>query len=213
MYSYPKFTHPGGDAAVRLVRENPFAVLVSSPESGPPVATHLPVIIPAGTDPGESLEGVTLLGHMGRANPHWKMFAERPDVLLVFSSSHGYISPTLYEPGPNAPTLDYAAVHLTGTVEIIEGTAGKLDVVEQTVATLESMRPDQWDPADSRELFAKIVPAITAFRVHVTGEDFMFKLSQNQPEEVRARIRADLREGPHRHPRLADLMDRIEEVR
>lgn len=213
MHSYEKFTHPGGEAAVRLVRENPFAVLVSSPADGPPVATHLPVIVPAGTELDGSFEGVTLFGHMGKANPHWELFAERPDVLLVFSSSHGYISPTLYEPGPNAPTLDYAAVHLTGTVSIIEDTPGKLDVVEQTVATLESMRPEQWDPSDSRELFAKIVPAITAFRVHVTGENSMFKLSQNQPDAVRARIRSDLREGPHRHPRLADLMDRVEEAR
>ncbi|GAA5076133.1 transcriptional regulator [Thermocatellispora tengchongensis] len=213
MHTYPSYPPPDGRAVVDFVRENPFAVVVSPAPEGPPVATHLPMILPPETDPGESLAGVTMYGHMGRANPHWRLFRERADVLMVFSSSHGYVSPSLYGFAPTAPTLDYAAVHLTGEATLIEDAAAALEVVERTVSALESMRPAQWDPEPSRELFERIIGKVAAFSVRVTGQQAMFKLSQDMPEDVRGRVRDDFDRGPHRHPGLVRLMDHMEEAR
>lgn len=213
MHSYPKYPAPSARAMVDLVRTHPFALLATGRAGGPPIATHLPMILPDDIDEDATLEGVTMLGHLGRANPHWQSFPDNPDALAVFSSSHGYVSPSVYEFTPAAPTLDYAAVHLTGTVRLIEDRAGALDVVERTIAALEGMRPTQWDPTDSRGLFDKIIGMVTAFTFTVTGQQSMFKLSQDKADEVRARVRDDLAHGPHRHPDVVDLMDAMEDGR
>lgn len=195
------------------MRSHPFALVVTGPPDGPPVATHLPVLLPNDVDEDASLVGVTLVGHMGRANPHWELFPENPRALAVFSSSHGYVSPSAYQFTPAVPTLDYAAVHVTGEVRLIEDRDGALEVVERTVTALEDLRPRQWDPTESRERFAQIIGLVTAFTFTVTGQESMFKLSQDKPDDVRRRVRDDLAHGPHRHPDLVELMDTLEERR
>ncbi|MGH3360772.1 MAG: FMN-binding negative transcriptional regulator [Nocardioidaceae bacterium] len=210
MHPYPKYPAPSDAAVVDLVRSHPFALVVTGPAGRAPVATHIPVILPPSAGDA-SLEGVTMLGHMGRANPHWELFSDNPETLAVFSSSHGYVSPSVYEFTPAAPTLDYATVHLTGEVRIIDDRDGALDVVEQTVAALEGMRPTQWDPTDSKELFERIIGMVVAFTFTVTGQQSMFKLSQDKAADVRGRVRDDLAHGPHRHPDVVALMDTMEE--
>jgi transcriptional regulator len=147
---------------------------------------------------------------MGRANPQWEHFREQTPILLVFSSPHGYVSPQLYDFTPAAPTLDYATVHLTGDVELIEDRAETMDVVLATVGALEGQRPTQWDPSGSRDLHERIIGGVVAFRVRVSAQQSMFKLSQDMPGQVRAAVRDDFAQGPHQHPHLAALMDRLE---
>jgi transcriptional regulator len=211
MHTYERY-RPRSQAEVnRLVREHPVAVVVSAAPGEAPVATHLPTILPPDRAPDAPLIGETIRGHMGRANPHWQQFRDGPKVLLVFATSHAYVTPQSYDPGPTAPTLDFAAVHLTGRVELIEDAAETLEVVEATVAKFESARPTQWNPHSSRELFDRILPGVVAFRVRVETQDAMFKLSQEKTEPVRRRVRDDLVVGPHRHPDVAAWLDRFEE--
>ncbi|MEV4110446.1 FMN-binding negative transcriptional regulator [Nonomuraea sp. NPDC049695] len=132
MHVFPRYAAKDPSQAAALIRENPFALVVSAVD-GVPVATHVPVI------PDE--DRVTLVGHMARANPHWRSFESSPDVLVVFSGPHGYVSPTVYGTDPAVPTWDYAAVHVTGRVELLDDA---LDVVERTVAALESARSTWW---------------------------------------------------------------------
>ncbi|MEU6784824.1 FMN-binding negative transcriptional regulator [Nonomuraea angiospora] len=196
MHVFPRYAAKDPAQAVELVRRNPFALVVSTVD-GVPVATHVPVILEDG-----ALEGGALLGHMARANPHWRSFESSPEVLVVFSSAHGYVSPTVYATDPAVPTWDYAAVHVTGRVELIDDA---LDVVERTVTALESLRSPSWEPTPaSRERFAALVPGVVAFRVHVHTEKSMFKLSQDIDAERYARVRASF---AAENPRLADLMD------
>lgn len=213
MHSYPSYPAPSERAAVDLVRTHPFALVVTGPPDAPPVATHIPVLLPDGVDEDATLEGVTMVGHMGRANPHWELFPDNPQALAVFSSSHGYVSPSAYQFTPAVPTLDYAAVHLTGEVRLIDDRDGAFEVVERTVAALEGLRPAQWDPTDSRERFEQLIGMVTAFTFTVTGQQSMFKLSQDKADDVRKRVRDDLAHGPHRHPDLVGLMDAMEEQR
>lgn len=207
MHVYERY-RPAGQAEVnRLVREHPFAVLVSADGRSAPEATHLPVLLPDDHGVEEPLVGSVLRGHLGRANSHWERF-DGQQVLLVFGTSHAYVTPQTYDPGPTAPTLDYAAVHLTGRAEVVTDRAATLAVVEATVDALESARPTQWDPAGSEELFERILPGVVAFRVHVETQEAMFKLSQEKTPQVRTRIRDDLAAGPRRHPDVVALLDR-----
>jgi transcriptional regulator len=204
VYEFPRFATGDPRHAVELVTANPFALVVSAP-AGVPVATHVPVIVDGPVE--HSFVGGTLLGHMARVNPQWKSLR---DVLVVFSGPHGYVSPTAYASDPAVPTWDYAAVHLTGMVELITDPAGVLDVVERTVQALESPRTPSWRPgARSRERFVALVPGVVAFRIRVTAEHSLFKLSQDGDAERRARVRDSFANGPCPNAALVDLMDRV----
>jgi len=202
MHEFPKYPAPSPEQELELVRRNPFALVVSG--GTPPVATHTPVLLPEGAS---ALAGVTLLGHMARANPQWRSFG--PEVLVVFSGPHGYVSPTAYGYTPAVPTWNYAAAHVTGAVELIDDREETLAVVEHTVRTEEAGRDPVWDMTSSRARFAELVGGVVAFRVHVRTVRSNFKLSQDMPEEVRARIRANLRD--HDHGAVAALMVELDE--
>ncbi|MFF5986972.1 FMN-binding negative transcriptional regulator [Prauserella flavalba] len=207
MHEFARYSAPSTADEIELVRHNPFALVVSAAGAGAPAATHLPVIFPQRQEPPAAWEGVTLLGHLARANPQWRDLAGR-EVLLVFSGPDGYVSPSAYGYTPAVPTWNYAAVHLTGTAELVQDTAGTLDVVEQTVLALESQRDPAWDMASSREKFASLVEHVVAFRVRVRTARSVFKLSQDMPAAVRERVRADVTRTAASGPALAKLMRR-----
>lgn len=208
MHTYPSYVAPSGRAIVEFVRDHPFAVLATSTGRAP-VATHVPIVFPPEVEPGETLVGTRLWGHMGKANVHWRQFAEQPDALLVFASSHAYVSPSVYEFTPAVPTLDYATVHLTGRVTVLEAAEANLAVVEQTVAQLEDARGEPWDPTESRHVFEKILDGVVSFTIDIESETAMFKLSQDMPADVHGRVRHDLLEGDHLHPDIAELMEQV----
>ncbi|MGO1972179.1 MAG: FMN-binding negative transcriptional regulator [Propionibacteriaceae bacterium] len=189
MHTYPNYHAPDGRAIVDFVSRTPFAVAVTS-QQGAPIATHVPVVLPPGLDT-EGLDtwvGTTLWSHMGRANRHWRVMAEEPEVLLVHTTSHGYVSPTLYRKPTAVPTVDYTAVHLSGTVRLLHDDEFALAVVEQTVRQLEDSRDPQWDMTDSREVFSSIISGVTAFAIDITAEQAIFKLSQDMSAEIRDRV-------------------------
>ena len=195
MHEFTRYAAPSPEAVADLVRANPFALVVSGGD--PPTATHTPVILP-----GATVEDAVLLGHMARVNPQWRAFGS--EVLVVFSGPHGYVSPTAYGYAPAVPTWNYAAVHVTGRVELITDRAETLAVVEETVRVMESRRSPAWDMTSSRARFESLIDGVVAFRVHVRTVRGNFKLSQDMPADVRARVRTDLR--AHRDEAIADLM-------
>jgi transcriptional regulator len=184
MHEFTRYQAPSREAVADLVRANPFALVVSGGD--PPTATHTPVILP-----GATVEDAVLLGHMARVNPQWRGFGSS-DVLVVFSGPHGYVSPTAYGYAPAVPTWNYAAVHVTGRVELITDRTETLAVVEETVRVMESRRSPAWDMTSSRDRFVSLIDGVVAFRVHVRTVRSNFKLSQDMPPDVRARVRADL---------------------
>ncbi|MDA3146931.1 FMN-binding negative transcriptional regulator [Leucobacter sp. UCMA 4100] len=208
MHTYPSYIAPSGEAIVEFVRANPFAIVATS-TAGAPVATHVPIVFQPGFEPQGTFVGETLWGHMGRDNPHWQLFAENPSTLLAFSTSHAYVSPSNYGFADAVPTLDYATVHLTGKVTIIEDDALSLDVVKQTVSHFESARSEPWEQSPSFPIYEKILPGIVAFTIEVETESAMFKLSQDMPADVHERVVADLTSGERKHPDVAALMRRI----
>jgi transcriptional regulator len=185
------YREPDGSWLVDLIRNNPMALLVvnGSPADGP-FATHLPVI-PDPQMTGEwsvDLSGATLLGHMNRANPHWAAIETGTVALLTFTGPHAYVSPTVYEKTPAAPTWNFTSVHVHGILEKIDSIEETLDVVTSTVESFEAAFGTSWDMSESIDYFRKIVPAVGAFRVTVSRAEGRFKLSQEQPPEIRDRV-------------------------
>ncbi|MFE6848156.1 FMN-binding negative transcriptional regulator [Streptomyces sp. NPDC057686] len=213
MFVPSNYREPDSSWMVDLIRGNPLALAVAngSPENGP-FATHLPVIFDPETsgDWSGELPGATLLGHMNRANPHWSALETSSVLLLTFTGPHSYVSPTVYEKTPAAPTWNFTAVHVRGVVEKIESVDETLGVVESTVRAFEGAFGNGWDMTESLDYFRKIAPAVGAFRFKVTGAEGMFKLSQEQPDEVRERVRESFGQSACMYKReTAGLMSRL----
>jgi transcriptional regulator len=198
-----------------LVRAFPLATLVTSGTDGP-LATHLPIVFAAdidGTDPPETLDGATLSGHMNRANPHWAALAGGVSALLLFHGPNGYVSPTVYQTTPAAPTWDFTAVHVRGSLRPVAGAARTMRIVRTTARVFEERFGDHWDMTTSLSYFGTLLPGVGAFELEVIAADGMFKLSQEQHPDVCRRVAASFAHSDRgQHRELAALIERAAET-
>ena len=157
-------------------------------EAGAPLATHLAL---QWQDDG-SPHGV-LVGHLARANGHWRLFARAAESLAMFWGPHAYVSPTWYAPGPKVPTWNYVTVHAYGRPEIVSATPAVLMVLTKLAATYEGSGADAWGlgrlpPGAAAEQTKHIV----TFRMKIERMETKLKLSQNRDLEDRQRVIARL---------------------
>jgi transcriptional regulator len=165
-----------------------FALLVSARDDAP-FATHLPLLIEREAGPHG-----TLVGHMARANPHWRDLDGHP-VLAVFSGPHAYISPTWYEAEGTVPTWNYVAVHATGTFRLLDDPTAVTDIVARTVALYEAHMPTPWRVDTGAEYVRKLVNGIVGFRIEVDRLEGKWKLNQNHTPERRTMVIAALEQS------------------
>ena len=90
-----------------FIEKYDFATLTSSSSSGL-VASHIPIMLQ------RSAGKAVLVGHVARANSHWRQFDGSADTLAIFHGPHAYVSPSWYATGPAVPTWNYSAVHVYG---------------------------------------------------------------------------------------------------
>lgn len=191
-----------------LIIGNPLAILATSVPGACPAATHVPTIPEGEPDPA-GLVGSSILGHMNRLNPHWARIQRGGPALLIFQGPASYVSPTVYQISPAAPTWNFTAVHVRGSLSVIRGREETLDVVKQTVAAYERSHGTGWDMSGSLDYFRQLLPGVGAFRLVVEEVDSMFKLSQEQKPEVWQRAVDAFAAGGRPGQRcLAELMRR-----
>lgn len=197
MWTPDDFAPESDQWILRLVDENPFGLLVSGGASAP-TATHVPMLLHPDDREGAAPDvvGSRVLGHLARANGHWRSLAEDDEVLAIFQGPHGYVSPTLYPDLPAAPTWNYTAVHLTGPIRLLHDPAEMMRIIDRTIDAVESPRPQPWDREPSREYFDRIIGGVVGFEIEVTGSQSCFKLSQDQWDTRRAAVTHDAVAGP-----------------
>jgi transcriptional regulator len=163
--------------AIKFMRANPFAILISSTETGP-FATHLPLFVRA--EPGE--EKVVLRGHVAKANPHWRYLEQQPQCLVIFHGPHSYISPSNYTVRESVPTWNYGAVHLYGNAKVFSSPEALLGILHDLINTFEPAYAAQWASFDEayRE---RMLKQIVGFEIEVTKMEAKFKLNQNRTRE------------------------------
>ena len=148
-----------------------FATLFSQ-HNGEPYATHLPLLL--------KKEEQALYGHFARPNGQWK---DANHILAVFHGPHSYISPTWYETEKAVPTWNYVAVHVYGTLEILEDDQVIFDSLNDSVKKYERSdspyRLDELEPG----FIEGMSKGIVAFKIHITKMEAKAKLSQNHPVE------------------------------
>jgi transcriptional regulator len=185
MYVPPHFAETDLTKLHDFIERHSFGLLVSQLD-GAPFVTHLPFLLDRTSGPHG-----TLIGHVARANPHWKELAGQT-VLAVFAGPHAYISPTWYESANVVPTWNYTAVHASGSVALLEKDA-TCDVVTRMVALYESPMPQPWT-FDATSTFAdRLLDQIVGFRLAIEKIEGKMKLNQNHPTERREKVIRALR--------------------
>lgn len=135
-----------------------------------------------------------LIGHMARANPHWKnLQAQR--VKALFHGPHSYISPTWYQNKPAVPTWNYAAVHVTGTCYLLDDAQlqHSLDalLLQYEPALLKNAA---MMPPDYR---TKLSHAIVGFSIDIETIEGKQKLGQHRSSEDQQGVVAGLAGSQH----------------
>ncbi len=186
MYIPEHFRLRHEEDALAFMRANPFAILISTTESGP-YATHLPLLLSsrAGDDGSESK--LVLRGHVAKANPHWSYLERRPQCLTIFHGPHAYVSPGNYRARESVPTWNYAAVHVYGAARLFSSADDLPQVLHDLIQTFEPAYWDQWESLSStfRE---NMLRQIVGFEIVATKIEGKFKLSQNRTQQDQANV-------------------------
>lgn len=176
MHPAPVF-HWTDRAAIRdFVRAQPFGALFAATPDGPRVV-HLPAV----------WEGDDCLAfHVSRGNGIARHLDGATALFTAFGPE-SYISPDWYGEGPaGVPTWNYVAVELEGTVAAMDEDGlrrhlAQLGDEQETRLPKQPWRLDKVDPA----VVAKLLRAITGYRMTVTAWRGTFKMNQNKSSEAR----------------------------
>ncbi|GAA5036318.1 FMN-binding negative transcriptional regulator [Microbacterium fluvii] len=187
-----------------LVRENPWATIVSHVPGAGLVASHYPVLL------DEDAEGIVLLSHVGRPDERLHELG-RHDLMVIVYGPSGYVSPGWYDVSHAVPTWDFVVAHLHGTPEILADDEN-LRVLDRLVERFERVLPDPYlmnRTLENADYAARIVHGTVGFRMVVTRFEAKEKMSQDKPADVVARVIEALRQpGPYRNPALASRIER-----
>jgi transcriptional regulator len=182
------------ETARALVRAHPFATIVTADLR----ATHMPCLV------DEAADGLAVLSHVAKADPA----AESLDgpLLMVFHGPHGYVSASWYA-SETIPTWNHVTLHVRGTPERFEDA---LPVVRRTVDHFEAAVERPWSLDRMGETAREMADQVVAFRLPAESWHAEGKLSQDKPDDERARVLAGLQApGPYANAPLAAAMGRF----
>jgi transcriptional regulator len=199
MRSNPVFATDDPDFVRQLIRDNPWATLVSD-NGGELVASHYPVLL------DEGAPELTIVTHLGRPDDQVHGLTAG-ELLVIVQGRHGYVSPSWYpHDSSGVPTWNFSVAHCYGVPEILgdeenlEVLARLVDHFERAVEQPASLDPDQG---------ARIARGTVGVRMPISRFVCKRKLSQNKDMSTRRQVIAALREpGPYGHPELAAEMER-----
>jgi transcriptional regulator len=197
----PTYVLTDPDEVKRLIRENPWATIVSTTATGL-VASHYPVVLE------EDEEGISIVSHVGRPDEALHELG-RHEILLIIQGPHGYISPGWYANKEFVPTWNHVTAHLYGTPEILDD-AENFRVLDDLVDHFEQQMPHPVSLDIDEDAARRIAKGTVGIRLRVTRFDARLKLSQNKTPEVFDRIVDALEDtGPFASPALAAEMKRV----
>jgi transcriptional regulator len=170
----PKQYRMNQDEAVQLMKDNPFALLITVDDQRP-IATHIPVEI------REEDGKIYATGHLAYGNKQKKTLEDNENVLLIFQGAHAYISSSWYSI-EEVPTWDYLAVHAYGTARILTPDELKADL-EALLDRYESHRENGrlWHTFDPK-LLEDEMKGIVGFKIDITSIEASAKMSQNRSD-------------------------------
>jgi transcriptional regulator len=182
MYLRPAFTETDTARIAGLISENPFGLLVTNGAGGLDASPVPFVVTREGTD-------IVLTGHLAAANAQCACFGGGA-AMAAFGGPHAYISPSWYRTQPAVPTWDYAAAHVHGHLERLDG-----DALMDVLRALAQGDPGGFD-VDALEAGYRdgMVNSIRGFRLRAERIEAQWKMSQNRSIADREGVVAGLRQ-------------------
>lgn len=200
MYLPKQFDHP--QHAATIMREHPFASLVSCDDDGFPFASHLPLKL---IEEGDT--ATVLLGHCARGNPHAKYLQQRPEALAMFMGPQAYMSPGVYPDLQRVPTWTYLAVHARVRARLLDGEEAKDALLKQLINDHEPDYAAQWR-ALPESYTQGMLNGIVAFELTFLDVQTKVKINQHRPES-HAAMHAAYAQGNAQEQALAQWMRRL----
>ena len=163
-----------------LIRSHPLGAWVTQTD-GKLVVNHIPFLV----DSKRGEQG-TLVGHVARANPIWKLFSKDMDSVVVFQGPQTYITPSWYPSkhahGKAVPTWNYVVVHAHGLPRAIEDGDWLIRHVRELSDLHESEQAVPWSVSDApRDYIDTMVKAIVGIEIPIATLAGKWKVSQNRP--------------------------------
>lgn len=162
----------------RLIAAHPMATIVSAGTSGL-VATPLPLM--AERNPAGEL---TLLGHFARSNPQVAALDVNCEALVIFHGPHGYVSPSWMNDRTQAPTWNYATIHLRVAVTFDRSRDAAIAAVHALTHKMEDGRSGAGAPHELRARHDRLIAGVVEFSAQVIEVRAKFKLGQNERPDV-----------------------------
>lgn len=200
------------DAAVRELLLHQRAADLITPTAQGLLATMLPFLYDEpGSRPGVGELG-SLVGHVARANQHWREPAVSESMVIV-RGPDAYITPSWYaakrEHGRVVPTWNYVTAHLYGALVIHDDVVWLEALVRRLTGHHEASRTEQWSVDDAPpDYFAGQLRAIVGVELLIDRIEAKAKLSQNRSDADIAGVITGLDESGQ--PDLAEAMRKIQ---
>jgi transcriptional regulator len=209
MYVPSTFKPADLDTMYDLIERSPLGALVSVGETGL-AANHIPFEL-------DRAAGV-LRAHVARKNPVWQEAAAgRAEALVIFTGPDAYISPSWYatkaETHEVVPTWNYVAVHVRGTINVIDDVNWLRGLVARLTRRFEANQSAPWKMSDAPAPFiAEELRHIVGIEIPVAGIEGKWKLGQNRTRADREGMKAGLGAVPDaRSHALAQAIDAVAE--
>ncbi len=201
MYLPAQFSAKDQSHARQLMREYPFASLISVDDDGLPFVTPLPLHLL------EENGDMLLLGHCARPNPHWRYLQARPQAVVSFMGPQAYMSPKVYPDLTRVPTWSYLMVQCVVQARLVDTFADKDRLLKHLIQDHDPAYAAQWRGL-GEDYQHKMMSGIQAFELKVTQLQCKLKLNQHRPES-HAAMHAAYADGNDNERALADWMLRL----
>jgi transcriptional regulator len=172
MHPNPAFRQESESHALDFARERGFGVMTAAGPDGV-LAAHIPFV----------MEERLLAAHLVRSNPLTRHLrdGEKP-ALLIVSGPDAYISPDWYGELDRVPTWNYVAVHLRGTLRLIEEERLRTHLDRLSANFEGRLLPKKLWKTDKMtpDLLAKMMRQIVPAEFTIEHVDSTFKFGQNR---------------------------------
>ena len=193
MYGHPKTLLSHDETIHALTKFKRLAILITAGASGLR-ATHLPLMYVPPADPRDPRDLGRLVGHLARANDHWRDAEDAPiEALVLLPGPETYISPSLYETkkqhGRAVPTWNYETIHAHGPLRVYHDEGSLRAVVAALSDRHEAERSTPWRideaPADYIE---RLIGGIVGIEIRLNRAAAKRKLSQDRADIDRTAV-------------------------
>ncbi len=185
MYTPHQYKNENLADVKEFIKKHSFGILVNQVDNKP-WATHIPLELDIDSEGND-----VLVGHIAKANPQWRHFKEKEQVLCIFNGPHSYVSSSWYQE-EEVPTWNYVAVHAYGELVVLEEEA----VLNSLFKLVDKYEKDSKDPLSLHDMSPKTmrqIKGIVGFKILISDIQATYKLSQGR-EHDHPKIIAELDE-------------------